>query len=143
MTASRGGRRAIFFTLDSFLALVVVGILSFSIMSALSAARPTSFSEGNLVLLSESSLAALEADGTLERALANSSAIGRSLSVAPPSLCWEISVDREDGSRLASERKALCQCDAGRSVFARRGLVIDNGSGVSTRAVAVGRFCFK
>jgi hypothetical protein len=136
-------RRAIFFTLDSLLAMILVGILSVLIFSSMSSLKQAAFSDGTLVLLSESLLASLQSDGTLARAVSNSTAIGSSLSLAPPSLCWEINLDREDGTRLASERRALCQCDEGRSVFSRRALVVNNGTGVSSRMIATGRFCFK
>jgi hypothetical protein len=134
-------RRAIFFTLDSIFAILVVGTLSFFIFQNLERTDSGVFSENNLLMLSEGTMASLEKGGALEESLSNSTAVLARMSVAPTALCWQIELTRADGATLASAKKAGCDCGAGRSVYSRRAVVFRNSTS-AVFATARGRFCF-
>ncbi|MFH0961959.1 MAG: hypothetical protein V1820_04715 [archaeon] len=132
------GRCGVFFTIDSILALLISSALIFATMSALSK-LPSG--ERRPIQISESLLATFEKNGVFEQAVSNSSELYSEMELAPPALCWELKLLREDGQILASAKKAGCSCTEG-STFARRAAVFRNSSS-TVYSTAEGRFCYR
>lgn len=130
-------RRAVFFTLDSLLAVIVVGALTFLIFQQLSSAP----SQQNLPLMADGIMSTISADGSLIRSIANSSSLYYELSQAPPAICWQVELVRADGAVLSSQKKAGCSCTGKDSTYSRRPVVFWNGS-ATTYSIAAGRFCY-